>query len=359
MRVIIRADGNQEIAMGHIMRCLSIGDALRRAGAEVIFVTAGAETERLLREKGFEHHVLGTSYREMEAELSLFRSYMSRKPADWILTDSYFVTKRYMQEVGTWCRTAYLDDMGHPVYPLSMLINYNIYAKQLPYEAWYEEAGLKKPERCLLGTMYAPLRAEFCRGSRSRAGAEVRDVLITTGGGDRCQAAASLCRRLEREIACGKHKNVRFHVVCGPFSESKEELYKLAECSAAFVIHENVTHMSELMAGCDIAVSAAGSTMYELCSMNLPAICFYFAENQRQMAECFGNTTDILNAGSLFEDADAALDRICEGILKLEQDARLRSRVRRQMQELTDGKGAERIAGALLQRKEADAEGSE
>ena len=75
MRVIIRADGNREIAMGHIMRCLSIADALRERGAEVTFVTAGRESEGLLRERGYMPFVLDVSYREMESELDRFSAY--------------------------------------------------------------------------------------------------------------------------------------------------------------------------------------------------------------------------------------------------------------------------------------------
>ena len=348
MRVIIRADGNKEIAMGHIMRCLSIGEALKKAGAEVAFVTAGDDTKTLIEGRGFENHVLGTSFREMEEELPAFRKYFEKNPAQWIFVDSYFVTENYMKELAGWCKTVYLDDMGQPVYPVSILINYNIYGKKLPYESWYEQAGVKKPEKCLLGCGYAPLRAEFQQGLRSRVQEKVTDVLVTTGGGDAVNAAGGLCDRLAKEMEKGYHQGVRYHVVCGPFSEYKEELYALAKEHPAFVIHENVTRMSELMQACDLAVSATGSTMYELCSMQLPVVCFYFAENQRQMAECFGDTTEIVNAGNITADRDAVLTKLCENLCALEQDDKLRDRIRRQMSELTDGSGAARIAAELL-----------
>ena len=351
MRVIIRADGNKEIAMGHIMRCLSIADALQGAGAEVIFVTAGEETRQLITDRGFENHVLGISFREMEAELPVFRDYFEKNPARWILVDSYFVTENYMKELSGWCKTAYLDDMGQPVYPVSVLINYNIYGKKLPYEEWYRQVGIKQPEKYLLGCEYAPLREEFQQGLRSRVSDAVKDVLITTGGGDAVNAAGGLCRRLVKEIEQGQHQGVRYHVVCGPFSEHKKELYELAEKQSAFTIHENVTRMSELMQKCDIAISAAGSTMYELCSMQLPVICFYFAENQRQMAECFGDTTEIVNAGNITAGRENVIDRICQELSVLEQDKEKRMRIRNQMAELTDGMGTSRIAAELVAKR--------
>lgn len=349
MRVIIRADGNREIAMGHVMRCLSVADALRDAGAEVIFVTAGKETEALIQGKGYRNHILGTCFRDMDGELPAFYRFFQENPAELILVDSYFVTGQYMKAIAGWTRTAYMDDLGAPVYPADALINYNIYAGTLPYREWYRRENIPFPGMCLLGCGYAPLREEFRKGMRSRTGESAADVLITTGGGDRADAAGKLCRRLALEKRQGLHPGIRYHVVCGRFAEHKEELRKLSAEYPEFIIHENVTKMSELMKECDVAVSAAGSTMYELCSMRLPAVCFYFAENQRQMAECFDRTTEIRNAGNIMEHGEAVIDALVKRLTELELDKELRGRIRRQMETLTDGNGAARIAEKLLQ----------
>lgn len=352
MRIVIRADGNREIAMGHIMRCLSVADVMKTK-AEVVFVTAGGETEELIRGRGFRSVVLGTDYRDMESELPALSSFLAKYPAQLILADSYFVTGNYMEALAKLAKTAYIDDLGRPVYPVTALVNYNIYAPALPYETWYREAGLPFPVKLLTGCRYAPLREEFrrrqCGGQKPRGKeAAVTDVLITTGGGDMANAAAALCRRLLAEMQAGAHTGIRYHVICGPFAESRDELRRIAAAHPQFALHENVTSMSELMEKCDIAVSAAGSTMYELCSMRLPAVCFYFAENQRQMAECFDQTTEIKNAGNITEDREGVLKRLLERLSGLERDAALRERIRGQMAELTDGRGAVRLAEELL-----------
>ncbi len=348
MRVIIRADGNREIAMGHIMRCLSIADALRERGAEVTFVTAGRESEGLLRERGYMPFVLDVSYREMESELDRFSAYFRRDPGDLILVDSYYITQPYMEALGKFALTAWMDDLGETMFPADIVINYNLYGAEVPYQTLFQQAGLSVPGRCLLGCGYAPLRAGFGTGIRGRVRESVGDVLITTGGGDQYNGAGGLCGLLAEEMERGLHSGVRYHVVCGPFSGHKETLLRLAGQYPAFVIHENVTDMWNLMAECDIAVSAAGSTMYELCSMQLPAVCFYFAENQRRMAEYFGSRTDIVNGGDLSKDRETVLKRLSAGLSRLEQDGGLRERIRQQMGALTDGAGAGRIAEALL-----------
>ncbi len=347
MNVIIRADGNREIAMGHMMRCLSVAEALQEAGAQVCFVTAGDETQELIASRGFAHTVLHTSFRDMEGELTALHKIVSERQAGLILVDSYFVTGRYMQEIRAWAETAYVDDLGEPVYPVDTLINYNIYGARLPYEAWYRKAGIPLPKQMLLGCGYAPLRREFAGHAAGVPRDTVRDVLITTGGGDLSNAAEALCGGILRETQRGLHAGIRYHVVCGPFSQQKERLRALAQAHPMFRIHENVTNMSELMQSCDAAVSAAGSTMYELCSMRIPAVCFYFAENQKKMAVCFGRTTEIMNAGNIMQERERVLDRLLIRLRELEQDGALRERIRKQMGALTDGRGAGRIAEAL------------
>ena len=99
--------------------------------------------------------------------------------------------------------------------------------------------------------------------------------------------------------------------------------------------------MWELMAKCDIAVSAAGGTMYELCCMRLPTVCFYFAENQRQMAQWFQGMTEIESAGDVRENREEVLKKIVERL------GELRTRFREQMRMITDGRGAWRIGTAL------------
>lgn len=347
-RIVIRADGNRQIAMGHVMRCLSIADELQARGADVIFVTAGNETEELIRSRGFENHVLHSDFAQMEQEWPIFLDFLKQYEPDLILTDSYYVTGAYMVALRQISKTAYIDDLGQPVYPVDILIDYNIYGSELPYEKYYTEKGIPLPERILTGCSYAPLRAEFRQGRRSRVQECVTDVLITTGGGDKADTAGRLCRKLLEERKKGSHAGIRYHVICGPFAQNRQELMEIAMEDDAFVIHDFVTNMSEFLINYDLAVSAGGSTMYELCSMGLPTVCFTFADNQRLQAECFDRTTEVKNAGNMMDRPAETIDRIAERLTQLEHDSILRQTVREQMLGLVDGRGAIRIAEALL-----------
>ena len=62
---IIRADGNSVIGMGHVMRCLSIADAVKVQGVEPVFVTACEECISMIEQRGFQARLLTTDYRDM------------------------------------------------------------------------------------------------------------------------------------------------------------------------------------------------------------------------------------------------------------------------------------------------------
>lgn len=342
----IRADGNEKIGMGHIMRCLTIAEALRRQGAEVLFLTADEKPVKLIEERGFAAKILFTYYDEMEVELpqllSIFMgdtgSAQQEKPK--ILVDSYFVTEFYLKNLGLSAKVILMDDEKRAVYPCDGLVNYNIYGKTLGYEKEYSSKT-----KLFLGCGYMPLREQF--GGKSY---EVRDrvehILLTTGGGDGCHMALAMARRL---LLKGQDKaGLTWHIVCGPYQPDTEELEKLAAENGMLQVHKNMTDLSELMISCDIAVSAAGSTLYELCSIGVPTVGFYFAENQRKNMEAFGKLTPVMNAGDFSAYPERVLDFILKEVEVLCGGKELREKISWAMRSLVDGKGADRLAKELL-----------
>lgn len=48
MKVAVRADGNSNIGLGHIQRCLALSSQLQKRGVEVLFIT---KINRIIKEK--------------------------------------------------------------------------------------------------------------------------------------------------------------------------------------------------------------------------------------------------------------------------------------------------------------------
>lgn len=378
--VVIRADANSKIGMGHVMRCLSIADALLKRGEEVLFVTADDTPVPLLTKKGIPYRVLHTDYADMEAELPELWEVLRELPQGAespdaalaqrntsILVDSYYVTEKYLAALKKRITTIYMDDIYAFSYPVDMLINYNIYGEEMGYEKDAAFADTK----LLLGTEYVPLREEFSAGagyaqSWKELSAETENVtpaedrlhqtaeqgrtadggiLITTGGSDSFNLAGQLLMEAMKYDAL---KEKEYHVVSGSLNPHIGELQALAQKHENIHIHCNVTNMAELMAESEVALSAGGSTLYELCAVGVPVIAFSFAENQERLVQTFVKRGIAQYGGNYRTDGNKMIQNTIAGLETLLEDKNLRSEYRKKARTLVDGKGAERIAEALL-----------
>ena len=370
--VVIRADANSKIGMGHVMRCLSVADALIKRREEVLFVTADDTPVPLLIKKGIPYRVLHTDYADMEAELPgllcilqeltqraelpeevLSRMSSQRKDIA-ILVDSYYVTEKYLAALKKRITTIYMDDIYAFSYPVDMLINYNIYGEEMGYE----KAAAFADTKLLLGTKYVPLREEFSAGagyvqSRKEFSEGVENVtpaadggiLITTGGSDSFNLAGQLLMEAMKYDAL---KTKEYHVVSGSLNPHIGELQALAQKHENIHIHCNVTNMAELMAESEVALSAGGSTLYELCAVGVPVIAFSFAENQEHLVQTFVKRGIAQYGGNYRTDGNNMIQNTIAGLQKLCGDEALKTEYRRKALQLVDGRGAERIAEALL-----------
>ena len=366
--VVIRADANSKIGMGHVMRCLSVADALLKRGEEVLFVTADDTPVPLLTKKGIPCRVLHTDYADMEAELpelwdvlnELSQGAESPEAAlvqknTAILVDSYYVTEKYLAALKKRITTIYMDDIYAFSYPVDMLINYNIYGEEMGYEKDAAFADTK----LLLGAEYVPLREEFSAGAENVTPAEDRllqtaeqqgtaadgGILITTGGSDSFNLAGQLLTEAMKYDAL---KTKEYHVVSGSLNPHIGELQALAQEHGNIHIHCNVTNMAELMAESKVALSAGGSTLYELCAMGVPTIAFSFAENQEHLVQTFVKRGIAQYGGNYRTDGNKMIQNTIAGLETLLEDENLRAEYRKKARTLVDGKGAGRIAEAIL-----------
>lgn len=346
----IRADANREIGAGHVMRCLSIADALRDMGEDVLFLVADETAVKLFTERGQAYRVLHSDYRKLEQELPGLLSLLREEQPELLLIDSYFVTKEYLRQIGELVKTAYLDDCGTLPYPVNILINYNIYGDQIDYRGMFSDSTSAIGMRLLLGPSYAPLRPEFSQVTYVVKD-QVEKVLVTMGGSDRYNLTGQFLRHvLKDKEACRLH----YHVVSGAFNPYLSYLTEMSEKYKNIHIHQNVRNMAELMEGCDLAVTAAGSTVYELCAVGLPILCFSFAENQIRIADAFKKKSIAGFSGDYKKEGQAMFSGLLPKLKELTGDAALRQKLSQTGRELIDGRGAKRLAEQLMDRKHMD-----
>ena len=337
--IAIRADGNATLGMGHLMRCSSIAKALKKQGAECIFVMAQEQAGQFLQEKGFCCEVLGTDYLDMEAELPKLKEVAAKYSISLWLVDSYQITQDYLRQLQTICPVFYLDDTGEKLPEANGLINYNIYGDELGYE---EKCPAQM--RLLLGAGYAPVKEEFVQTPYVLS-KEVHKILITMGGSDTLNITGAFSQCLLQRLP----EEIELTLICGRFNPHLPKLLQLQEENSRVQVLVDVADMWNKLAAADIAVSAGGSTMYELSAMGVPTVCCYYVENQRRIAEGFAGKVGLCNAGDYSAEPEAVLERMCQAIEALVVSYEKREALSVRMKQVADGQGAMRLAKALLE----------
>ncbi len=340
----IRVDVNETVATGHIMRCITIAEQIKKLGGQVLFITADGQAEELLARAGMEHVCLQSRWDHMEEELPVLREVLKLAGIKTLLVDSYQATPAYFEELCPLVKLVCIDDCFEHIFPVDVLINYNAYHIRFPYRETY---GGKT--RLLLGTDYVPLREEFSvkqiRDRDEQSGKKGFSVLLSSGGSDAQNAILGI---LQRAMLTEELRSVMFHAVVGVYHPQGDAIEAFAANYENMKVYRPCHDMAGLMADCDAAVSAAGTMLFELCAMRVPTVFFQSADNQRYDREFFEAGERMIFAGDMTQDRDICIDKICEGLKRLVADAALRERMKENLGSVTDGKGAERIAGEIM-----------
>ncbi len=350
LELFIRTEANRTTAMGHMMRCLSIADAAVRLGISVTFIVAEEGSAEIPEEKGFETIVLDTAFDNLESELPLMKEIIEDRAVNVLLVDSYFVTEKYLETLSTLTHVAYIDDLYEAVWPVQTIINYSVNASELPYEKDYP--GVQK----LIGCGYMPLRPEYSLVTGAYGGtpvihtikSSVKEILVTSGGSDENHFLLNFIKEAGK---CGFLKGVRITVIAGRFNE---DLRLMKEESAAMrngpwiMVYDSIPTLRDAFLKTDIAISAGGTTLYEIAATGTPGICYTLADNQKKNAEGFYKGGYLEYAGDLREDG--FYQKLMEKLESLMSNTYKRQEMSQKLRKLVDGRGAERIVEALFER---------
>lgn len=333
-----RVDANEKIASGHLMRCIAVAIECIRRGEKCIFLLAEEKGTERLRENHIPYRVLNTKWNNLEAETEIMKQIIKEEKLNWLVVDSYQATISYLAYLEQLVPVLYFDDMGEEVYPVSIVLHYGPWEEEKDYQKKYDGTGTK----VLVGMQYIPLRDEFLASERREPHRE-KSILVTTGGTDPYNVTGKLLE------ACSMRKEFQlydFEVIVGSMNQYEEELIRMSEKNSHIFLHKNVRNISEYMRRCELAVSAGGTTLFELCACQIPTVCFAFADNQSAFVQAMGKRRMMCLAGDAREEA-AIWEKICEQLIFLQKDQKTRNEYISNMSKFVDGRGVVRIADFL------------
>jgi UDP-2,4-diacetamido-2,4,6-trideoxy-beta-L-altropyranose hydrolase len=342
--LLFRADASVAMGTGHVMRCLALAQAWQDAGGSAVFAMAEvtpAVGERLRSESCAVVSISDEAGTHADARQTIAQA--REKAAEWVVVDGYQFAEEYQRELkSAGLKVLFLDDSGHAAhYSADLVLNQNVCADESLYTT------RESYTRLLLGTRYCLLRREF--GARAKCDREISPVgsrlLVTLGGSDPENLTARALQALTRVNT----KNLQVSVVVG----GSNPHFQALQCAAVKIgnqpglkirAHRDISNMAELMAWADGAISAAGSTCWELCRLGLPALLIDAAENQKALARELDRRECAIHVGGAKEVSD---EMIANQLEQLFRSFELRKSLSLRCRQLVDGCGTRRIVSLI------------
>lgn len=351
-KLIIRADANHNIGIGHVMRCLAIAQGWKDRGGSASFI--GAIENNQLRQKltteGFEFvpithvhpdpvdfnkiqkSIIEANYKVPEVEKKLDR--VDGCGQSWVILDGYHFTYSYQKDLRkTGVNLLVIDDVAHlEQYEADIILNQNIDAERLKYNC-------NSDSILLFGTKYNLLRKEFIHyiDQPRTPSDKARKILITFGGTD----SKNITKRVLAAINRLDDSDLRVKIFIGPSNKNLDSIER--ELKYAPYIYEcmkNPTDIPGVLNWAEIAITSAGSTCWELAFMGVPSITVITGDNQRKVAEGL-DRIDLFNTMGWWEDV--TVDTLEREIHALIHDKERRRAKIQLCRKFNDGHGARRV----------------
>lgn len=357
MKIAFRVDASIQMGTGHVMRCLTLADALKSNGSECVFICRAhtGNLIELIQSKGYTTHTLPLTAENFLEPGDLTHSnwlgatqdedaancaqVLKELRPDWLIVDHYALDIRWEQALGPCCcKLMVIDDLADRQHACKLLLDQTYGRNPADYRSLV-------PECCtiLCGAQYALLRPEFAAlrpySLKRRAKPNLGSLLINMGGVDKDNVTQQVLDALR---GCQLPTDCRITVVMGataPWLENIRQQAELLPWSTQVLV--GVNNMAQLMADNDLAIGAAGATSWERCCMGLPSIVLLIAENQHLILSNLIKAEAIkaLPLSSLSKTLNTILNQ-CRSTLKLES-------LSKNAADVCDGLGTQRITSYL------------
>lgn len=359
-QVVFRTDASLEMGTGHVMRCLTLANALREEEYECYFICREHPGNLIEFIRSQRHHAyplacpaasvnngsegegaalahaawLGTSQLE---DAAACQAILKKIKPQWLVVDHYALDSFWEQALKPhYERLMVIDDLADRSHQCDLLLDQTFGRQAEDYAPWV-------PAVCkvLCGAHYALLRPEFAElrpySLQRRRSAELKHILVTMGGVDRDNATGLILEALDMtNLPAG----CQITVVMGGTAPWLDNVRQhAATISYPTIVIAAVSDMARLMADSDLAIGAAGATSWERCCLGLPTVMVVLADNQRQVAHglVLAGAVDLISST---DQITAKLPKVLQALIQSENGLAAMSRAAAQV---TNGLGARAV----------------
>jgi UDP-2,4-diacetamido-2,4,6-trideoxy-beta-L-altropyranose hydrolase len=300
MKIGILANGSDKIGMGHIMRMSALGKYFREKGHHVTFFSEYIEGIKYLETLNFD-----VLYISIEDQYKSVSRLCEDEKICVILADYYDLPKDFFENFSESILKITMDDIYKEYNNCDVVINGNIFADASKYNSF-------KEEDLWIGKDYLILRDEFYLSPKKVFVQEIRSVMITTGGTD---IFGSMEYLIDTVLLIKSIQEI--NVIIGSAFNNRDVLIEKYKGNSRVKLVENQV-MSEVMIKSDVAISASGSTTYELLCLNVPTASFLMIDNQKDLYKYLVNKDLVYGLGDVEDIKSGNLENLIREFLRNE-----------------------------------------
>lgn len=339
-----RCDAGREDGLGHLSRCLALAEASHRNDASpALFLTSDPEGKLgpMIEAQG--HRVAAApELAGGPVDLRFVGETLSRHQAEdaaapVLVIDSRRIDAAYVEACRATAVTVCLDDEQYRDLPCDLLVNGNVWASAEDYPA-------HDGRRVLAGPAFNLIRADYFTAATSRERTTERLRVLITFGGEDPQNHTAWTLETMAELLDGHEVTV----IIGPAHPDPAAVERVAQ--AAVPQAGLVTAPPSLLpfiAETDLAITAGGTTCYELAAARVPQAAIAVEAHQKPLIQALSDRGCLTILGS-FDDLEVGpARRVLEELLA---SAPARARLAEAAAEVLPRSGLPAIVDAIFER---------
>lgn len=271
--VAFRLDSSKIIGSGHIQRCVTLANALKKQGFAPLFICKNFEGHfnHIASEQGYPVNLLPADLSELE-DAHESAQLLRAKNVKILIVDNYNLSQEFEEPFyRTGTKVIVIDDLMNRPHLCHILLDQN--TRQDKLNAY---KGLV-PKACqlFLGSKYALIRPEFYVLKPKKLSITAKNILVFFGGSD---PTGETYRFIKDTNYFSDDIPYSFHIVVSTGNWFLKEIQQIP-LKKKIKIYIN-PDMADLMSNCDFYFGSGGTITWERMALGLTGYVVSVAENQ-------------------------------------------------------------------------------
>lgn len=344
MKIAFRVDAGNLIGTGHLIETISLIRAIRKDARirPIVVITKEGFAARKLAKNGIAKMCYIPGMISEMDEAKKVATLLKSEKCECLVINLKSRRKEYYEYLHNNLKKTFvvLDNYEHKHIPGSMVVNYSITQNKKFYEKIEGSGG-----KYLIGTDYFIMDSGLKKMKPGHISKDVKRIFVNQGGSDPFGLTAKILKAIDVIDFAGK-----VAVVLGG-AMKKEDRGKVGKIrnklrgSYEFYTDLPQKELYEIMRRSDMAISAAGNTLYELAYMGIPTLILSHHKEHDMVARAFEHRRAAINIGIGRAVGPAVIRR---KVLDVMHNFALRADLHRKARMIVDGNGCDRISQEIL-----------